>query len=87
VLVTAQAYFHYLWSEDCNNAERELLHALATEEAVGMQVAQYQGEWQSLKRKEIMESCDRRYRFAIELFRRWILKNQIAPSLHLSTNN
>jgi uncharacterized protein len=87
VLVTAQAYFHYLWSEDCNDAERELLHSLVMDEAVGAQISQHQDAWQSLNRKEIVELCDNRYHFTVELFRRWILKNQIAPSLHLSTNN
>jgi len=86
VLVTAQAYFHYLWSEDCNDAERELLHALSMDEAIGAHITHHQSEWRRLHRKEIVELQDRRHRFAVELFRRWILKNQIAPSLQLSTN-
>jgi len=81
VLVTAQAYFHYVWSEDCNDAQRELLRALATDEAVGAQVEQHQASWQSLCRKEIVEMHDDRYRFAVELFRYWILKNHLPAAL------
>jgi len=81
VLVTSQAYFHYLWSEDCNDAERALLCALATDEAVGDQGEQHQAAWQSLCRKEIVEMRDDRYRFAVELFRYWILKNHLPVAL------
>jgi uncharacterized protein len=83
VLVTAQAYFHYLWSEDCTEAERALLRALATDESVGSQVEQYQNEWQSLSRKEIVEIYTDRYCFAVELFRLWILKNHIPAAATL----
>lgn len=81
VLITAQAYFHYLWSEDCTEAERALLRALVMDEAVGSQVEQYQNEWQSLSCKEIVEMRADRYCFAVELFRLWILKNHL-PEAH-----
>lgn len=81
VLVSAQAYFHYLWSEDCYDAERKLLRAMATDETVGALAPQHLEEWQSLSRKEIVELGDGRYRFAAELFRLWILKNHLPAAL------
>lgn len=83
VLVTADAYFHNNWAE-CSDAERELLRALAREEEMDAQVEQDHGAWQSLGRKEIVERRAERYRFAVELFRLWILKNHLPVTSSLS---
>ena len=76
VLVTAQAYFSYTWDEDCGEEEREALRALATDEAAGCAPA-YERTFLTLAHKEILERSDHRYVYTIELFRRWILKNQL----------
>lgn len=76
VLVTAQAYFSYTWNDDCGEEEREVLRALATDEAGGCAPA-YERTFLTLAQKEILERSDHRYVYTIELFRRWILKNQL----------
>ncbi len=77
VLVTAQAYFFYTWNDDCGEEEREVLRALATDEA-GRYAPAYERTFLTLAQKEILERSDHRYDYTIELFRRWILKNQLA---------
>jgi hypothetical protein len=77
VTVSAQAYFFYTWQEDCSDAEREVLRALARGEAQGLDVAQDPQVLQRLWQKEIVEQVDHRYRFTIELFRRWIMRSQL----------
>jgi len=86
VLVTAQAYFSYTWDEDCGEEEREVLRALATDEAAGCAPA-YERTFLTLAQKEILERSDHRYVYTIELFRRWILKNQLplGDSEHMVT--
>ena len=76
VLVTADAYFHNNW-EECSDdeREREVLRALAAGATDTATAPQYQAAVQSLSRKEIAEMRDDRYRFAVELFRLWIMKN------------
>jgi len=76
VLVTAQAYFSYTWNDDCGEEEREVLRVLATDEAGGCAPA-YERTFSTLVQKEILERSDHRYVYTIELFRRWILKNQL----------
>jgi len=76
VLVTTKSYFYYIWSEDCNDAERALLRMLARDEEVGAQTSQHLYEWQDLSRKEIVEMRDGKYRFCVELLRDWISKNK-----------
>ncbi len=76
VLVTAQAYFFYTWNDDCGEEEREVLRALATDEAGGY-APTYERTFLTLAQKEILERSDHRYVYTIELFRRWILKNQV----------
>lgn len=76
VLVTSQAYFSSTWGEDCGEEEREVLRALATDEATGCAPA-YERTFLTLAQKEILERSDHRYVYTIELFRRWILKNQL----------
>jgi hypothetical protein len=79
VLVTAQAYFFYLWAEDCSDSEREVLTELAGEEAKPSQYGLQQSALRNLCRKEILEHTPNGYRFAVELFRLWVLTNQISP--------
>jgi uncharacterized protein len=78
VLVTADAYFHNNWAE-CSDAERGVLLALATGAADSVAAPQYQTAVQSLSRKEMVERDGAGWRLTIELFRRWLLKNQVAP--------
>jgi len=84
VLVTVQVYFHYIWAEDCSEAEREVLRAIAKDEANNLHPAQPPTAVQSLCHKEILERVGDRYRFTIELFRRWIVQNQIAGASPVS---
>lgn len=76
VLVTAQAYFFYTWTGDCTEPEREVLRLIATGNANRRTLAEHQPSLQSLCHKEILERHASDYRFSVELFRRWVLKNQ-----------
>jgi hypothetical protein len=78
VLITAQAYFFYTWTGDCTEAEREVLRMIATGNTNNQTLAERQASLQSLCQKEILEREGSGYRFSIELFRRWVLKNQTA---------
>lgn len=73
-LVSAQAYFHYLWTDECSDVERETLVELA----LGSQKRQnwMRSSLQSLLRKEIVEKDQNGYRLSVEMFGFWILKNQ-----------
>jgi len=77
-LVSAQLYFAYIWTEECSEAEREVLLAMAVNEEKSFRPTQWQSALQSLSRKEIVERSGDRYRITVELFRRWILKEQLA---------
>lgn len=77
VLVTAQAYFFYTWTTDCSEAEREVLRMIAIGDT-NRTLAERQPSLQSLCHKEILERKGSGHRFSIELFRRWVLKNQTA---------
>ena len=81
VLVTAQAYFFYTWTEDCSEADREVLRMIATGNANSRTLAEHPASVQSLCHKEILERQFSGYHFSIELFRRWVLKNQTAQPL------
>lgn len=76
-LISAQLYFAYIWTEECSQAERDVLLALAAnaEKSFGPASA-----LQSLIRKEIVERSDDHYRISVDLFRRWILKNQLTEA-------
>jgi hypothetical protein len=78
VLVTAQAYFFYTWTGDCTEGEREVLRMIAIGDTNSRNLAERQPSLQSLCHKEILERQPSGYRFSIELFRRWVLKNQTA---------
>ena len=80
VLVTAQAYFFYNWTEDCTEPEREVLRLIATGDMDNHTLTEHQPSLQSLCHKEILERKESGYRFSIELFRRWVLKNQTAQA-------
>lgn len=81
VLVTSQAYFFYTWTEDCSEAEREVLRTIATGDTNSRTLDGRHASLQSLCHKEILERQPSGYRFSIELFRRWVLKNQTAQAL------
>lgn len=81
VLVTAQAYFVYTWTADCSEAERQLLRLIATGDANPRTLSEHNASLQSLCHKEILERPESGYRFSIELFRRWVLKNQTSQAL------
>lgn len=78
VLVTADAYFDYTWIGDCSEAERQVLRIVAIGDTNNPTLAEHQPSLQNLCHKEILERHASGYRFSIELFRRWVLKNQTA---------
>jgi DNA polymerase III delta prime subunit len=75
-LVSASGYFYYTWAEECSEDEREVLLAIAMNEAINP--AEHRDSLRRLCQKEILERRGDQYRFTIELFRRWILKDQLA---------
>jgi len=76
VLVTVQSYFFYTWTGDCTEPEREVLRLIATGDTNNHTLIEHQPSLQSLCHKEILERKESGYRFSIELFRRWVVKNQ-----------
>ncbi len=75
-LVSASGYFYYTWAEECSEDEREVLLAIVMNEAINP--AEHRDSLRRLCQKEILERSGDQYRFTIELFRRWILKDQLA---------
>jgi len=75
-LVSAQAYFHYTWAEECSDEEREALAELALGKDSGQD--QRRAALGSLLRKEIVENDQNSYRLSVEMFRFWILRNGAA---------
>lgn len=76
VLIAAQAYFFYTWQEECSEEEKAVLRALAANGATNPDLPQDQKAVRSLCQKDILENVEQQYHFTIELFRRWIVKNQ-----------
>ena len=76
VLTAAQAYFFYTWQEECSEEEKAVLRALAANGATSLNLPQDQKAVRSMCQKDILENVDQQYHFTIELFRRWIVKNQ-----------
>jgi uncharacterized protein len=71
-LVSAQAYFHQAWADECTDEEREVFAELALGEDIGQD--QRRAALQSLLRKEIVENDQNSYRLSVEMFRFWILR-------------
>ena len=71
-LVSAQAYFHYAWSNECSDEEREALAELAPGEDIWQD--QRGAALQSLLRKEIVEKDQNGYRLSVKMFGFWILR-------------
>jgi hypothetical protein len=63
------------WADECSVKEREILAELAQGEDIGENGSQ--AALRSLIRKEIVEKDQNGYRLSVEMFRFWILKNQI----------
>lgn len=77
-LVSASAYFSDTWRKDNSEAEQQVMRALATGKTESVLAdAAFQPAIQSLIRKEIVEGTEGSYRLAVELFARWIVKNQV----------
>ena len=76
VLIAAQAYFFYTWQEECSEEEKAALRVLAANGAKNPALPQDQKAVRSLCHKDILEDSGQQYHFTIELFRRWIVKNQ-----------
>jgi len=76
VLIGAQAYFDYTWREECSEEEKAVLRALAANGATRLSISQDSEAVRSLCHKDILENVDQQYRFTIELFRRWIVRNK-----------
>ena len=76
VLTAAQAYFFYTWQEECSEEEKAVLRVLAANGATNPDLPRDQKAVRSLCQKDILENIDQQYHFTIELFRRWIVKNQ-----------
>ena len=72
-LVSAQAYFHYAWANECSDEGREALAELALGKDIGQD--QRRAALQSLLRKEIVEKDQNGYRLSVKTFRFWILRN------------
>jgi len=75
-LVSANGYFYYTWAEECSEEERAVLLAIAANETINP--AEHRDSLRRLRQKEILERRGDQYRFTIELFRLWILKDQLA---------
>ncbi len=77
-LVSASAYFSDTWRKDNSPEEQQVMRALANGNADSLPTdASLQPAIQSLIRKEIVERSNGGYRLAVELFARWIVKNQV----------
>jgi hypothetical protein len=75
-LVSSQAYFHYVWTDECSDEEREVLADLALGEEIKQ--GRRGAALQSLLRKEIVEKDQNGYRLSVEMFGFWILRNGTA---------
>ena len=76
VVNATEMYFSYTWSETCSEDERDLLRICATNGDVKWTSARDQEIVDGLCRKEILKRTDDGHvRFAIELLRRWIVRN------------
>ncbi|UOG93716.1 MAG: hypothetical protein L3K52_08315 [Candidatus Thiothrix sulfatifontis] len=77
-LVSASAYFSDTWRKDNSATEQQVMRALATGKTESVLAdAAFLPAIQSLIRKEIVEGTEGSYRLAVELFARWIVKNQV----------
>lgn len=77
-LVSASAYFSDTWRKDNSETEQQVMRALATGKTESVLAdAACQPAIQSLIRKEIVEGTEGSYRLAVELFARWIVRNQV----------
>ncbi|MGH8564079.1 MAG: AAA family ATPase [Gammaproteobacteria bacterium] len=76
VLVTAQAYFFNTWKDDCSEEEREVLRVMADPAAEAKVSVHYAAALQQLARKEIVQRLDAGHAYTVELFRRWVMKEQ-----------
>jgi hypothetical protein len=74
VLVTSQGYFYNIWIEDCSELERAQLLAIA---GAGSGIKADPVALLNLCHKEIIKHEDERWKLTVELFRRWILKDQV----------
>jgi hypothetical protein len=75
-LVSSQAYFHYVWTDECSDEEREALAELALGKDIGQD--QRRTAPQSLLRKEIVEKDQNGYRLSVEMLGFWILRKGAA---------
>lgn len=76
VLVGAQSYFDYTWQEECSERERAVLRTLVANSTTSLSSSQDSEAVRSLCHKDILENVGQQYRFTIELFHRWIVRNQ-----------
>jgi hypothetical protein len=71
-LATAEAYFINIWKDECSDAERNVLSALAT--GARREPEPAERALKGLYRKELLERVNGGQRFAVELFRCWMMK-------------
>jgi hypothetical protein len=71
-LVSGQAYFHCVWTDECSDEEREVLAELALGKDIGQD--RRRAALQSLLRKEIVEKDRNGYRLSVKMFGFWILR-------------
>ena len=76
VLRSAQGYFSNTWQDECSEEERDVLREVVEHGTIGRINGPRMESVVSLCRKEVLERVDGRYQFTIELFRRWIVKDQ-----------
>ena len=73
VLVSANAYFDYIWNIECTDSEKDFLHQM-------IENSYKEGnkkEIDSLLRREIIEKDGNTYKFKVELMKKWIEKNEV----------
>jgi uncharacterized protein len=76
VLVTSQGYFYNIWTEDCSEIERAQLMAIAANSSAQTERPDSEALL-NLYHKEVIKRVDDRWQLTVELFHRWILKNQV----------
>ena len=71
VLASANVYFYYIWKEECSENEKELLLRLVK----SLPLTGNEKDINSLVRREVIEKVNGRYKFKVELMKKWIEKN------------
>lgn len=71
VLISASAYFDYIWHIECTKEEKEVLHQIIDDSYIGGNTK----EISYLSKKDVIEKNGSKYKFKVELMKKWIEKN------------